>query len=313
VFKFIARKIAIIVLLLPIIHAFGYFYAAAHPRLFAPSFSNRPTTPPLPYTTYLRELLQGNLGNITQQVTVAEVIIDPLKNSLLLVTVSLVVAVCLGFLLGLTAISRKSRRIHPAALVGLTAVSSMPGFIFGGMVLSAMVYQTLYAGARQTILPISGFGVDKHLILPVLVLSLQPMMNIAKVTAALLEHELQKEYIRIARSKGLGWRQLLWRHALPNLIAPVLISIGESMRLMVGALIIVEAIFIWPGIGRIFLFTIGLRLDARPPGIYFGSPPLLAAIAVMLGFFLLFSDLLTGILVRWTTPQLATMPNTGSR
>ena len=181
----------------------------------------------------------------------------------------------------------------------------MPGFLFGGLLLSFMIYQTLYAGRPRTLMPISGFGMDEHLILPVLVLALQPMMYIAKITANLLENELQQDYVRVARSKGLSWMRLLWSHALPNMIAPVLLTIGESLRLMVGALVIVEAIFIWPGIGRIFLFTIGLRLDARAPGIYFGNPYLLAAIVVILGALLLAADLMANVLAYRLDPRLA--------
>ncbi|RMG89572.1 MAG: ABC transporter permease [Chloroflexi bacterium] len=311
--KLIARKIAALIILLPLLNAVGFFYATIHPRLFTPAFGNVSVPDHPDYLTYIRGLFRGDLGIIARQVTVAEVIIEPLKNSLILVSVSLVVAVVLGVVLGLSAVSRKTRRMRPSALVFFSAGSSMPGFILGGMLLSAMVYQTLYAGARQTLLPISGFGLDEHLILPVLVLSLHPMLNIAKVTSSLLEHELQQDYIRVARGKGLGWWMLLWRHAVPNMIAPVLVTIGEAMRLIVGALVIVEPIFIWPGIGRIFLFTIGLRLDARPPGIYFGSPPLLAAIVVILGFFLLFADLLTSVLIYWADPRMSKMGEDGVR
>jgi ABC-type dipeptide/oligopeptide/nickel transport system permease component len=88
------------------------------------------------------------------------------------------------------------------------------------------------------------------------------------------------------------------------MIAPVLVTIGESVRLIVGALVIVEALFIWPGIGRIFLFTVGLRLDARPPGVYFGNPDLLATIVVILGAWLLLADLIASALSYWVDPRL---------
>lgn len=301
--KLIGRKLLIMAILLPLLNIIGFTYAQVHPRLFVPVAGNAPEPSGLSYGDYLRGLLGGNMGTVGQ-INVAEVIVDPLRASLILVGFALLAAVVLGLLLGFLSISRRTRRITPQALVVLSAGSSMPGFIFGGMVLSAMVYRTLYAGARQTPLPISGFGVDEHLILPVAILALQPALYIAKVTAGLLENELQQDYIRVARSKGLSWTQMLWRHALPNMIGPVLVTIGESMRLILGALVIVEAIFIWPGIGRIFLFTIGLRLDARPPGIYFGNPPLLAMILVIFGFLLLFADLLSSMLAYWVDPRL---------
>ena len=79
----------------------------------------------------------------------------------------------------------------------------------------------------------------------------------------------------------------------------------EAMRLMVGALVIVEAIFLWPGIGRVFLLTIGLRLDARGPGAFFGAPDLIAIIAVIMGSWLLITDLFTSVLAYRLDPRLS--------
>jgi ABC-type dipeptide/oligopeptide/nickel transport system permease component len=89
------------------------------------------------------------------------------------------------------------------------------------------------------------------------------------------------------------------------MLSPVLITIGEAMRLMVGGLVIVEAIFLWPGIGRIFLYSIGLRLDARPPFGYFGNPELIAILAVILGGILLITDLVISVLAYQLDPRLS--------
>lgn len=302
--RLIVRKLALILILLPLLNAVGFYYATIHPRLFVSPTGVSVEASTSRYGNYVQGLLAGELGRVGNQ-DVASVIADPVKNSLILVLAGLVVAVVFGLLFGLLAISPRTKRISPQALIVLAAGSSMPGFLAGGMLLSFMVYQTLYAGNPRTPLPLSGFGLDEHLILPVIVLALQPTMYIAKVAAGLVENELQQDYIRVARSKGLSWLRLLWQHALPNMIAPVLVTIGESVRLMVGALVIVEALFIWPGIGRIFLFTVGLRLDARPPGVYFGNPELLATIVVILGTWLLLADLIASALAYWVDPRLS--------
>lgn len=304
-FRLILRKFLLILIFLPLLNLVGFMYALVHPRLFFSPTGNNNNAALVraSYSDYAQGLWTGNLGQVGNQ-SIAEIIADPIRNSLILVGVALTVAVVMGLLLGLLAISPRSKRLSPQGLIVLSAGSSMPGFLLGGLLLSFMVYQTLYAGRSRTLLPISGFGLDAHLIMPVLVLALQPAMYIAKVAAGLLENELQQDYVRVARSKGLSWMRLLWRHALPNMIAPVLLTIGESLRLMVGALVIVEAIFIWPGIGRIFLFTIGLRLDARPPSVYFGNPYLLATIAVVLGAILLLADLMANVLAYRLDPRL---------
>ena len=302
-YRLFIRKFWLLLILLPILNVVGFYYALVHPRLFVSTRSTPVEELNTNYGDYLASVFRGEFGFAGQQ-TVWAIVAEPLRNSLILVGVALVVAIILGVLFGLLSISPRTRRISPFSLSVLSAGSSLPGFLFGGVALSLIVYQTLYAGRRETILPISGFGLDEHLILPVLVLAIQPTMYIAKVTAGLLENELQQDYVQVARSKGLSWMRLLWQHAFPNMLAPVLLTVGESMRLMVGALVIVEAIFIWPGIGRIFLLTIGIRLDGRPTGIYFGNPPLMAFITVFLGAMLLFADLIATLISSAVDPRL---------
>ena len=303
--RLIARKFLLMLIFLPLLNFIGYAYAKVHPRLFQSPLGNSVSASFEPYSVYIqRVLLEGDLGRV-EHLTVSQILTGPIQNSLVLVACALFVSMVLGMLVGLLSVSPRTKRMSTSGLFVLAAGSSMPGFLLGGVLLAFMVYLVFFTEATATFLPISGYGLDEHLILPVLVLAIQPTLHLAKVVAGLLENELQKDYIQVARSKGLSWGQLLWSHALPNMVSPILVTIGESVRLMVGALVIIEAVFIWPGIGRIFLFTIGLRLDARPPGIYFGNPPLLAAIAVVLGAILLFSDLLFSVLAYSFDPRLS--------
>ena len=302
--RLIVRKFILILIFLPLLNLVGYTYAQVHPRLFNSPLGNSVSTNFEPYSIYLQNVFAGNFGRVGQ-LPVADVVLEPLQNSLVLVGCALVVSIVLGLLIGLLSVSPRTKRMSTSGLFVLAAGSSMPGFLLGGVLLAGMVYLVFFSDATQTFLPISGYGLDEHLILPVLVLAIQPTLHLAKVVAGLLENELQKDYIQVARSKGLSWQRLLWSHALPNMVAPIMVTIGESVRLMVGALVIIEAVFIWPGIGRIFLFTIGLRLDARPPGIYFGNPPLLAAIVVLLGAILLLADLSFSLLAYSFDPRLS--------
>ncbi|GJM41476.1 MAG: glutathione ABC transporter permease [Ardenticatenaceae bacterium] len=303
--RLIARKFILMLFFLPLLNFIGYTYAQVHPRLFSSPLGNAASASSEPYSAYIQGVLfDGNLGQV-DRLSVSQILSGPVQNSLVLVGFALLVSIVLGLLIGLLSVSPRTKRMSTSGLFVLAAGSSMPGFLLGGVLLAGMVYLVFFTEATSTFLPISGYGLDEHLILPVLVLAIQPTLHLAKVVAGLLENELQKDYIQVARSKGLSWRQLLWSHALPNMISPILVTIGESVRLMVGALVIIEAVFIWPGIGRIFLFTIGLRLDARPPGVYFGNPPLLAAIAVVLGAILLLSDLLFSLLANVFDPRLS--------
>ena len=303
--RLFVRKLILILIFLPLLNYVGYAYAQLHPRLFQSPLGNTIQANIEPYSAYLQGVLfEGDLGRV-DNVPVAQILRDPIQSSLVLVGFALIVSLVLGLLIGMVAVSPRTKRMSSVGLFVLAAGSSLPGFLLGGVILSGMVYLLFFTDATQTFLPISGYGLDEHLILPVLVLAVQPTLHLAKVVAGLLENELQKDYIQVARSKGLSWPRLLWSHTLPNMLSPILVTASESVRLMVGALVIIEAVFIWPGIGRIFLFTVGIRLDARPPGVYFGNPPLLAAIAVSLGAILLLSDLLFSMLSYSFDPRLS--------
>lgn len=307
--RLLIRKLLLMIVILAILNFVAYHYALRHPAAFFYPFSAIPDPEAQAvesqYPAYARGLLRGDLGQ-AGATSVAELIREPIRNSLVLLGTALVVTVAAGLLLGFASISSRTWRIRPAATLLLAAGSSMPGFVLGAILLSLLVYQLIYAGrGGMTLLPISGYGFDRHLILPVIVLAIQPTFHLAKVTAGLLENELQRDYVQVAQAKGLSWRRLIGRHAWANVMSPALITMGEAMRLMVGGLVIVEAIFLWPGIGRIFLYSLGLRLDAGPPGTFFGNPDLIAILAVILGSWLLIADLAAGLLAYRFDPRVS--------
>jgi peptide/nickel transport system permease protein len=156
---------------------------------------------------------------------------------------------------------------------------------------------------RGTVLPIQGFGLDAHLIIPTITLAARPVLYVAYLTAGLLEHELQQDYVRVALGKGLSWSTLLRRHALPNITASVVVAMGQSLRFLVSGLILVEALFDWRGVGRMFMQTIALNNGLRASTIFLNAE-LLAFIFVLFGALLLVADLLAGIVSHLVDPRL---------
>lgn len=306
--RLIIRKLILMFIILAILNYVAYHYAIRHPGLLFYPFSNitNPDAelPESEYNLYLEGLLRGDLGQAAGS-PISEIIREPIKNSLVLLGVAIVVTIGAGLVMGFLSVSPRTWRIRPLATILLSMGSSMPGFVFGAIALSLLVYQLLYSGSGTTLLPISGYGFDRHLVLPVIVLSIQPTFHLAKVISGLMESELQKDYIQVAHSKGLTWFQLLRRHVWPTILSPALITMGEAMRLMVGALVIVEAIFLWPGIGRILLYSIGLRLDAGPGNDFFGNPALVAILAVIMGSWLLIADLIASVLAYRLDPRIS--------
>lgn len=293
--RLLARKFLLILLLVPTLHLLGFLYATTHPIY---------TGEPITYSEYLTTFFSDGLGRVGSA-PVSEILATNIQNSLVLLVLTLISVVFVGPLLGFVSIRRRTKRITPIATLITTAGSSMPGFFLGVAILAGMLYGVFgLSSSVGTILPISGFGLDEHLILPVLVLASGPTLQVARITASLIENELQQDYIRVAQSKGLNWRGVFWRHAIPNVAAAIISTIGRSMRIIIGGLIVVEALFSWPGIGRIFTYSVGVRLDGRQPFGYFLHPELIAMLAVVFGLSLLLADLIASIAAYGADPRL---------
>jgi peptide/nickel transport system permease protein len=111
------------------------------------------------------------------------------------------------------------------------------------------------------VLPSVGFGWDSHLVMPVLVLAMRPLAQIAQVTYVSLTDVFQQDYIRTARSKGLHERVVRYKHALTNVLIPMLTTIGASLRFSLASLPVVELFFQWPGVGLTLLRAIDLGMS----------------------------------------------------
>lgn len=305
----VIRKVLLLLLIVPLLNALGFFYAVElGPEQVRAHYGFLLESPPPPfaqsYPAYLSGLAAGQLGQI-KGAPLLSLIGEPLRLSLALLGAALALTVLAGPLLGLLAVSPQRGRIRPPALVGLTVGASLPGFFLGSLLITLLLYAARagLSPGRGTLLPIQGSGLDAHLVLPALTLALRPMLYVAATGAGLLEHELQQDYIRVARSKGLGWRALLWRHALPNMRGTLVATCGQALRMLVSTLILVEALFDWRGIGRLLMQTVALTRNGVP-GPYFLNPELLALLLMLLGGVLLLADLAAGIVAHLADPRL---------
>jgi len=334
--KILVRKMVLLLVLVPLLHLAGFWYAQ---RVF-PQFldtvggiasggdnsrtssslnvpGRNPDILPPPfwstYRAYLARTLRGDLGRVGGTPLVDQ-LARPLANSAVLVGTALVLTLVLGFPLGIAALSRRTGRVSAPATLLLTAGSSLPSYFFAAVTISLVIY-IVRAGYRplRDVLPWQGFGFDQHLILPVAALAVRPIFYIARVVAGLVEDEFQQDYVRTARSKGVPWRGLLWRHALPNIVSPVLVAIGQSLRIVVGQLIVIEALFNWPGLGRMFLGATGIRTDGGAASPFFGNPFILSTFAVVFGVFLLSTDLIASVLAYNADPRQRRAVSTAAR
>lgn len=259
------------------------------------------------YPEYISSMLRGDLGSIgntgntlfPSTAEMAPFIAWALAKSLILLALALSLAAIVGAAVGMFSVNPKTRRPRSLALFLSMAGFSMPGFYLGIMILMIML-TTVVQGQQWIFLPISGYGLDAHLILPVLTLAIRPTAEMVRLTAELLAEELSKEYIRTARAKGLPWRLVIVKHAFRNIAATFVTSIGNSLSYLLGSLVIIERVFRWPGLGKALLDAVTLQ--------NFGgtilNPLLIATLATTGTLLYLIVDLFTTITSRALDPRL---------
>ncbi len=311
--RFILRRLLIIPLALVLIHFLGFAYAhVARPIRAARTPYVRELIDPTPlwelYPQHIQEILNGEMGGIPGGYDeFGEIFLKTAGASLGLLAIALTASVLVGLALGLQAV----RIDPPGTSRWLTVVSTIglatPSFYLGSLCILAMVYYVLWKGPGvDAPLPTKGFGWDTHLIFPTLALMIRPTVQIAQVTAELLSGELGKLYVMAARSFGHTWRSIRWRQAMRNILAPLILTITGSLRLLIGELIVVEWLFNWPGLGNLMASTLvpGQLSTALGSTPLFLEPRVVAVLVTTIAAIFLIADLIASITVRVIDPRL---------
>jgi len=246
---------------------------------------------------YLVQVARGDLGlSIAGSATyaavpVAQVLPGLLAKSLGLLAVSLVVATVVGTVLGFWA--ARQRHTGWALLTMLVSILgvSLPSFFAALLLQLGAIRWTRAFG--YALLPVGGFGWDKRIILPALVLAARPIAQIARVTSVTLGEVLNQDYVRTAHSKGLSGRLVMTRHVIRNAAIPILTTVGLSLRFSLSSLPVVELFFNWTGMGFSLLKAIAARDDN-----------LTLALLVSLGGVFVLVNLLLEVIYRLLDPRL---------
>lgn len=250
---------------------------------------------------YLGLLARGDLGLTTagsltlNPLPIMEVVPTVVARSLGLLAAALLIAAPTGVILGIWA-SRRRHSTWPlltllASIVGV----SVPSFFAALLLQLGVIRLTREMG--RVLLPVGGFGWDAHLLLPALVLAARPLAQITRVTFVTLNDILQQDYVRTAYSKGLVPRMVMNRHVIRNAIAPILTTIGVSLRFALSSLPVVEFFFGWPGMGFNLLKSISRQDDN-----------LTVALILCLGVLFILVNLLLELSYRIVDPRFRSTP-----
>jgi peptide/nickel transport system permease protein len=212
------------------------------------------------------------------RVTFAQLFVDSMFRSLALLVGAAVLALVLGTLLGMSAALLRRRAWAGAAILGVTTLlSAVPAF-FIAYFLQILVVIVGATPDGANLLPVFGFGYDKHLILPLLSISAPAIAFTAQFTASRMQEVLDSDFITVANAKGLRTSWILTVHVLPHVRPVLLEGLGSGLRVSVASLPIIEFLFNWRGIGQLALEAVGVH-DAA--GFIFSALVLAALFATL--------------------------------
>ncbi len=198
----------------------------------------------LQYVGYLRLLLKGEFGRsyFTNRKVAAD-LLSKFPNTLLLAVTAMLVAVPLGIVLGfVSAVKRGSvidRGISSLSVIGL----SLPVFWSGLLIM-------LFLSLRLRLLPPSGMGDIRFLVMPALTLSLPALATLTRISRTSLIDLFGMPYVRTARAKGVAEWRIRFIHVLKNALIPLVTVVGLDFGSYLNGAVLTETIFGWDGIGR---------------------------------------------------------------
>jgi peptide/nickel transport system permease protein len=243
---------------------------------------------PEQYVRFVTQAAAGHLGpSISKGRPAADVLMEAVPYTLLLMGTALVLSLAFGITLGAWQAARRGTTADRVASTTSLVIASLPEFWLSLVLLLLLAYRLrLFPGGgavdlvTHESLSLVGRAADRlrHLALPALTLALLGTASIARYQRAAVLDVLPLDFIRTARAKGLPERLVLWRHALRNALVPTIVLIGLSLPSLLGGAVFVEQVFQWPGMGRVA----AAAFLARDYNVVVGAT-LLGAVLVVLG------------------------------
>ena len=196
------------------------------------------------FREYIGDLASGNFGtSVWQRRPAIDAVLDALPNTFQLVLLAIAIAVLLGVPLGVLAALRPGGALDRTAVVLSLAGLSIPQFWLGLLLI-------IVFSVTLNLLPTAGMGTPANLVLPTLTLAFPALGRIAMIVRSSMIDELNQQYVKTAKAKGMPRVRVVGIHALRNASIPALTLTGwELIRALAGYSVVVETVFAWPGVG----------------------------------------------------------------
>lgn len=218
------------------------------------------------YGDWVSDLARGDLGNSAAgyaqggQVTVWSLISSKLQNTVILATITFLLAAPISILLGAIAALRASRPADHVITITSLALVSMPEFVLGS-VLIAVFFSWLGLFPPVALFPpgVSPLTDPNALVLPVLTLLGVTVGAAARMVRAGMLETLRSEYVQSARLHGIAERRVRLSYALRNSLAPTVQVLAQVLQYLLGGIVVVEYLFAYPGLGAELVNAVGIR------------------------------------------------------
>jgi peptide/nickel transport system permease protein len=247
------------------------------------------------FGSWLWNIAHGDLGtSIFTNLPVAKMIAQRIEPTFSLMAITLVLTILVAVPLGVVAAWKAGSWVDRTIMAFAVFAFSLPVFVVG--------YVLAYVFALQfEWLPVQGYtplaaGLWpwlQNLILPALALGSVYIALIARITRASMLEVLQQDYVRTARAKGLGQRNILFVHALKNAAVPIVTVIGIGIALLIGGAVVTESVFAIPGLGRLTIDAI-LRRDY----------PVIQGIVLLFSFLYVLVNLMVDVTYTLVDPRI---------
>ena len=246
------------------------------------------------FLDYLRDLSRGDFGqSLRYQRPALELVLQRLPATAELTFTGLFLALTFSLPLGMLAAYRRDTVYDRLGMLLAVIGQSSPGFWVGLMLI-------LILPVRLGVLYTSGRGDLAHLVLPAVTLAVYPMARLTRIVRSTTLDVLGQDYMRTARGKGLRERTVASRHALRNILIPVVTLVGLEVATLFGGAVVTETVFSWPGIGQLAITAV----TARDYPVIQAGVLVVAVIVVMVSFIV---EILYGVI----DPRIRQDPSTG--
>ncbi|MXW00722.1 MAG: ABC transporter permease [Holophagales bacterium] len=247
------------------------------------------------YVRWAGNALSGDLGqSLWRSTPVLEQILERLPVTFELGLLALVIALSVAVPVGILSATRQDSAVDYAARSFSLLMLAIPGFWLGTLV---MVFPSVWWRWAPE-LEYTPFFVDPianltHLIVPAILLGLSLSAVTMRMTRTMMLEVMRQDYVRTARAKGLRERAVVVQHALKNGLIPVVTLIGLQAPLLIGGAVVMEQIFVIPGMGLLLL-----------EGVYERDYPVISGVFLVVGVAVLLINLLVDLSYGWLDPKV---------